>query len=69
MLLVHHGLHVEIVLDPEDRSAGRSARVNDLLLESALTTIMDLEDSVAAVDADDKVPRLPQLAATSCAAP
>ncbi|MFL6863803.1 MAG: malate synthase G [Allosphingosinicella sp.] len=56
ILLRHHGLHVEIALDP-DHPVGRAdkAGVADILLESALTAIMDCEDSVAAVDAEDKI--------------
>ncbi|MFL6856546.1 MAG: malate synthase G [Allosphingosinicella sp.] len=56
ILLRHHGLHVEIVLDP-DHPVGRADKANvaDILLESALTAIMDCEDSVAAVDAEDKI--------------
>lgn len=55
LIFKHHGLHFEMHIDP-NHAIGRTdpAGIKDILLESAVTTIMDCEDSVATVDAADK---------------
>lgn len=56
LLCQHHGLHMEIVIDRNHPVGAKNlSGVSDVILESALSTIMDCEDSVAAVDASDKV--------------
>ncbi|MFV1529738.1 MULTISPECIES: malate synthase G [unclassified Phaeobacter] len=56
ILLKNNGLHAVIVVDAEGNiGKGDQAGINDIILESALSTIMDCEDSVACVDSEDKV--------------
>ncbi len=56
LLFKHHDLHIEIQIDSHNPiGQADKAGIKDVLLEAALTTIMDCEDSVAAVDAQDKI--------------
>ena len=56
VLFKNHGLHIECVINRGGNIGSEDdAGINDIILEAALTTIMDCEDSVAAVDAEDKI--------------
>jgi len=56
LVLRHHGLHAILVIEPASAiGATHKAGLSDVIVEAALTTIQDCEDSVAAVDAEDKV--------------
>jgi len=56
ILFKHHGLHIDILFDDQD-SIGKddAAHIKDIVLESAISVIQDCEDSIAAVDSEDKV--------------
>ena len=49
ILIQHHNLHIELVINPETQG------IKDVILESALTTIIDFEDSVATVGSEEKI--------------
>jgi malate synthase len=56
IILKNNNLHIEIIVDPKAFSAAQdSAGISDIIVEAAISTICDNEDSVAAVDAEDKV--------------
>ena len=56
VILINNGLHFELIFDASGAIGGADkAHIDDILAESALTSIIDLEDSIAAVDAEDKV--------------
>ena len=56
LLFVNHGLHLEVQIDGENQVGKQHhANIKDIIMESAMTTIQDCEDSVAAVDGEDKV--------------
>ena len=54
--MINNGLHFEIIVDDNGAiGSADKAHIDDVLAESALTSIIDLEDSIAVVDAEDKV--------------
>ena len=56
ILFKNNNLHIDIIIDPNSLvGKNDKANISDIILESAISTIVDNEDSVAAVDADDKI--------------
>ncbi len=56
IIMIKNGLHLEVIIDADGKiGSADAAHIDDVMVESALTSIIDLEDSIAAVDAEDKV--------------
>ena len=56
LILIKNNLHIRIIINPEHQiGKNDSANISDIILESAISTILDCEDSVATVDAEDKI--------------
>ena len=56
LILLKNNLHIRVLIDPNHQiGKNDSANISDILIESAISTILDCEDSVATVDADDKI--------------